>query len=132
MGEDGNPPDLRYSRDLCESVKHNDQFQFTSARERSRLVNVLTGECHWFQADSAFEISASGWGYIVSSNPAGEEVAQWVTEIFAWSIWRVKATQRLFAYRKTSDGIQTRWLTSFMQDRCIAYAPEGHQAHYQG
>ena len=67
MGEDGNPPDLRYSRDLCESVKHNDQFQFTSARERSRLVNVLTGECHWFQADSAFEISASGWGYIVSS-----------------------------------------------------------------
>ena len=128
MGEDGIPPDLRYSRELCESVKHHDLFRFTSGRDQSRLVNVLTGECHWFQADADFQVSASGWGFIVSSNREGEQVTKWVNDIFAWAVWRVKATQRLFAYKKDSEGVQARWLTSFMQDRVIAYAPEGHQA----
>ena len=81
------PPDLRFSRDLCEAVKHDDHLQFTCAHGRARLENVLTGECHCLPADSAFHISVTGRGYIVSISPEGQEVTQWASQLLSWSGW---------------------------------------------
>lgn len=101
------PPDPQKTRGVRE-VPH-DYLRLVVGKEKAILCNQLTGEICQLPGkpdDSCLHFS-NGFGYVTIAKKS-----RWVKEFLRWSIFSM-STGEQFAFRKTSQGYECKWLNDF-------------------
>lgn len=101
------PPDPRKTRGVRETP--HDYLRLVVGKEKAILCNQLTGEMCQLPAkpdDSCLHFS-KGFGFVIIAKKS-----RWVKEFLTWSIFSTSTAEK-FAFRKTSDGYECKWIDDF-------------------
>lgn len=101
------PPDPRKTRGVRE--RPHDYLRLVVGKEKAILCNQLTGEMCQLPAkpdDSCLHF-IKGFGFVIIAKKS-----RWVKEFLTWSIFSTSTAEQ-FAFRKTSDGYECKWIDDF-------------------